>query len=61
LILPTDISALKGLVLKKERKEKKELKKRENKRERTKVPKERKSSQVLLFRLGRYDIPKEQM
>jgi len=53
-ILPTAISALKGLgTIKKEIKEKK--------RKRTKVPKERKSSQVLIFRLGRYVIPKEQM
>jgi len=41
LILSIAISALKGLAVKKER---------EKKRKRTKVSKERKSSQVLIFR-----------
>jgi len=55
LILPTAISALKGLAdLKKRRKG-------EKKRKRTNVPKERKSSQVLIFTLGMYVIPKEQL
>ena len=55
LILPTVISALKGLAdLKKERKRKERGQKSQRKRK-------EKDNQVLILRLGRYVIPKEQL
>jgi len=58
LILPTIVIELKGMADLKKKREKKKKRKKEDK---SPNAKEKKDSQILVLKLGRYVIPKEQM